>query len=67
MRINKSPDEMNADTPRTNAAILEVLQTGPYYRVNANFARQLEQELNRAKKRLESLEPINQGISIRLL
>lgn len=61
MKINKSPDEMNADTPRTNAAVFSILQTSMHYRVNADFARQLERELNQAKKRLESLEPINQG------
>ncbi len=67
MNINKSPDQLNAMTPRTNAAVLDVLQTGMHQKVKAEFARQLEHELNTAKKRLESLEPINKGISIRLL
>jgi hypothetical protein len=56
MVINKSPDELNAMTPRTNAAVLNVLQTGPYYRVNADFARQLEKELFDANKKIEFLE-----------
>lgn len=56
MKINKSPDEMNALTPRTNAAVLEVLQTGPHSKVKADFARKLEMELFDANKKIEFLE-----------
>lgn len=35
---------MNDDTPRTDAAIKEVLQSGPHQKVRADFARKLESE-----------------------
>lgn len=35
---------MNNDTPRTDAAIKDVLQTGQHQKVKAEFARQLESE-----------------------
>jgi hypothetical protein len=34
-----------SDTPRTDAAIREILQTGQHNKVKADFARQLEREL----------------------
>ena len=40
------------DTPRTDAALKEVLQTGQHPKVKAEFARQLERELNEARKAL---------------
>lgn len=43
---------MNDDTPRTDAAIKEVLQSGPHQKVKADFARQLERELNAVKATL---------------
>ncbi len=36
-------------TPLTDAAIRSILQTGPHYRVNADFARSLELD-NRAMR-----------------
>ena len=43
---------MNNDTPRTDAALKEVLQCGYDYKVKAEFARQLERELAEARKAL---------------
>lgn len=43
---------MNNDTPRTEAAMKEVLQCGYDYKVKAEFARQLERELAEARKAL---------------
>ena len=40
------------DTPRTDAALKDVLQCGYDYKVKAEFARQLERELNEARKAL---------------
>jgi hypothetical protein len=40
------------DTPRTDAALKEVLQCGYDYKVKAEFARQLERELAEARKAL---------------
>lgn len=40
------------DTPRTDAALKEVLQCGYDYKVKAEFARQLERELNDAKRKI---------------
>jgi len=34
------------DTPRTDAALKDVLQTGQHPKVKAEFARQLEREVN---------------------
>ncbi len=39
-----------SNTPLTDAAIRSILQTGPHYRVNADFARSLELD-NRAMPR----------------
>lgn len=39
-------------TPRTDDAIKEVLQSGPHQKVRADFARQLERELNAVKATL---------------
>ncbi len=36
-------------TPLTDAAIRSILQTGPHYRVNADFARSLEAQLSANK------------------
>ncbi len=38
-----------SNTPLTDAAIRSILQTGPHYRVNADFARSLELD-NRAMR-----------------
>ena len=43
---------MNNETPRTDAAVKDVLQTGPVPKVSAEFARQLERELGEARKAL---------------
>ena len=40
------------DTPRTDAALKDVLQPGLYPKVKAEFARELERELNEARKAL---------------
>lgn len=40
------------DTPRTDTAMKEVLQCGYDYKVKADFARQLERELNQIKAQL---------------
>ena len=40
------------DTPRTDAALKDVLQTGQHPKVKAEFARELERELNEARKAL---------------
>ena len=44
-----------SDTPRTDAAILDVLQSGQHYKVKAEFARQLEREVVELDQRIESL------------
>jgi predicted ATP-dependent Lon-type protease len=44
MRAVKARNMSN--TPLTDAAIRSILQTGPHYRVNADFARSLELEIN---------------------
>jgi hypothetical protein len=44
------------ETPRTDAAVNDVLQTGPCQKVSADFARQLERELAEAKKALHDLQ-----------
>jgi len=44
-----------SDTPRTDAAILDVLQTGQHYKVKAEFARQLERELAAATATLKEI------------
>ena len=41
------------DTPRTDAALKDVLQCGYDYKVKADFARQLERELQRSNNALE--------------
>ena len=40
------------DTPRTDAALKEVLQCGYDYKVKADFARELERENNQLKATL---------------
>lgn len=47
---------MRNDTPRTDAAVKDVLQTGPVPKVSAEFARQLERELQRSNNALELAE-----------
>jgi hypothetical protein len=37
------------ETPLTDEAVKQILQTGYHVRVNAEFARQLERELNKLK------------------
>lgn len=49
---------MNNDTPRTDAALKEVLQCGYDYKVKAEFARQLERELGEAYRQISILWPI---------
>ena len=44
-----------SDTPRTDAAILDVLQSGPHQKVKADFARQLERELAAATATLNEV------------
>jgi len=44
-----------SDTPRTDAAILDVLQSGQHYKVKADFARQLERELIAATETIKKL------------
>lgn len=46
---------MNNDTPRTDAAIKEVLQSGPHQKVRADFARSLEIRLAELERENESL------------
>ena len=43
------------DTPRTDAAILDVLQGGQHYKVKADFARELEREVVRLAAELTRL------------
>ena len=42
-------------TKRTNAAIKDSFQTGPHYKVKAEFARQLERELAAATATINKL------------
>ena len=44
-----------SDTPRTDAAIQDVLQSGQHYKVKAEFARQLERELAAATATLKEI------------
>ena len=44
-----------SDTPRTDAAILDVLQSGQHFKVKAEFARQLERELAAATATLKEV------------
>ena len=46
---------MNTETPRTDAALIERQST---VAVDADFARQLERELNAANERIASLEQV---------
>jgi hypothetical protein len=48
-------------TPRTDAAILDVLQSGQHYKVKAEFARQLERELDAALKTINELTVTNES------
>lgn len=41
-----------SDTPRTDAAVKDLLQTSQHERVKAEFARQLEREVARLKAEL---------------
>ena len=43
------------DTPRTDAAILDVLQSGQHYKVKADFARQLERECQKLSEEYDEL------------
>jgi len=57
-RRNRRREEGGAavtDTPRTDAAILDVLQSGQHYKVKADFARQLERELIAATETIKKL------------
>ena len=53
-------------TPRTDAAILDVLQSGQHYKVKAEFARQLERELDAAIKTINELTVTKDRKSTRL-
>jgi hypothetical protein len=44
-----------SDTPRTDAAILDVLQSGQHYKVKADFARKLERESQQLSEQYDEL------------
>ena len=44
-----------SDTPRTDAAVRQILQTSQHERVKADFARELEREIERLKAQLTQL------------
>jgi hypothetical protein len=46
---------MSSDTPLTDAAALEVLQTGQHAKVKAEFARELEKRLAAITKQRDDL------------
>ena len=51
-----------SDTPRTDAAVRQILQTSQHERVKADFARELEREIERLKAQLtqlRSLQPVS--------
>ena len=45
-------NKTESDTPRTDAALKDVLQCGYDYKVKADFARELERENNQLKATL---------------
>ena len=44
-----------SDTPRTDEAVKQILQTSQHERVKADFARELEREIERLKAQLNQL------------
>ena len=44
-----------SDTPRTDEAVKQILQTSQHERVKADFARELEREIERLKAQLTQL------------
>ena len=48
-------NKTESDTPRTDAAMKEVLQCGYDYKVKADFARELERENKQLKEQLYEL------------
>jgi len=50
-----------SDTPRTDEAVSQILQTSQYERVKADFARELEREIERLKAQLTQLRSLQRA------
>ena len=50
-----------SDTPRTDEAIKQLLQTSQHERVKADFARELEREIERLKAQVSQLRSLQRA------
>ena len=50
-----------SDTPRTDEAVKQILQTSQHERVKADFARELEREIERLKAQVTQLRSLQRA------
>ena len=50
-----------SDTPRTDEAVSQILQTSQHERVRADFARELEREIERLKAQVTQLRSLQRA------